>query len=199
MHLGYGQLQQLMMDMNGIPSSRATAVSSRIRYMNRMDFPRGLRVGKGGRSTYDVEQALAMAVAFELLQCEMSPLRTVRTVRGGWDAARQAFIHAWRLVGATGVPAQRTLLATVQYALDDLAEAAPPSPEDAIADGLFLLDAAGLEEWAVGKPPGRRRLLLLDPVRIIETLHGSLPADLRGEGFSNAMEAFCRSVPKRSV
>lgn len=199
MRLGYGQLQQLMMDVHGIPSSRSTAVSSRIRYMNRMDFPRGLGVGRGGRSYYDVERTLAMAVAFELLQFEMSPLRTVRTVRGGWDAARQAFIDAWTAIGGTGVNTRRTLLATVQNALDDLAGTTPPSPEDAIPDGLLLVDAAGIEEWAAGRPPGRRRLLLLDPARIIETVRGSLPPDLRNEEFADAMDAFCQSAPKRSV
>lgn len=190
MHLGYGQLQQLMMDMHGIPSSRATAVSSRIRYMNRMDFPRGLRVGKGGRAAYDIEQALAMALAFELLQYEMTPLRTVRTVRGGWAAARGALADAWSSLQVGGGGGGPTMIGTVQNALDDLATPTQASPEEPIEDGLIALTPEALAEWLAGDPPGRRRLLLIDPARLISTLRGSLPAALQDAPFTSAMKAF---------
>jgi hypothetical protein len=190
MQLGYGQLQQLMMDMNGIPTSRSTAVSSRIRYMNRMDFPRGLRVGKGGRSVYNIEQALAMCLAFELLQHEMTPLRTVRTIRGGWRAARLALADAWRGLMEGRTPGEGLMIATFQNALDELASPKPPSPEAAIENGLVALDPSQLSEWLKGNPPGLRRMLLVDPLRLIATLRGSLPTALREAPFASAMDNF---------
>lgn len=73
--LSFAEVSSLLAGMHLIDPAKEGTFRSRIKHLQRLNFPPGVNTGKGRPAEYGVEQFLLLAVAFELLQLGLTPER----------------------------------------------------------------------------------------------------------------------------
>ncbi|WP_145916849.1 hypothetical protein [Erythrobacter sp. QSSC1-22B] len=66
---------------------------ARLKQLQRSGWPTGVNTG-GKRPRYGARQLLELAFVLELLECGISPDRSVRLIEGWWESVRKAFLQA---------------------------------------------------------------------------------------------------------
>ena len=168
MRLGYAELEAVVRATHGA-GAKPTALLGRLRYIQGLDWPPGGARGQGSRAGYGLEQVVGVALAFELLELGMSPVRAVRLLRSSWDVALRAIIIGW---ASGGRGARPVLLALAPRALDELG-----LEDDAgrvLPDALVPIRAQAIADWAGDFAGGTPSLYLVDPRRIAASLRSEL-------------------------
>lgn len=166
--------------------AKPTALLGRLRYIQGLDWPPGGARGQGSRAGYGLEQVVGVALAFELLELGVSPVRAVRLLRGSWDVALRAVVIGWASA-STSRGARPVLLALAPRALEELG--VEDDPGRASPDVLVPVGATALADWACDFAGGAPSLYLVDPRRIAASLRSELEA-LGVAGVDDVDEAF---------
>lgn len=191
----YGQVENLIAAIHGA-GVRPTALLGRFKHFQRLGFPGGSNTGRGSRAEYGVEQILAFALAFELLETGIMPVRAVRIVRSAWHDAARVFAITWAELSSRHSGDQMFLVLTPS-ALTELGaseDALAPSP-----DLLRPLSKQAVVRWLEDRSgAGTSSLLVFDPRRLVATVCRELSGLLEIEGeppsLDHAFEEFGASL-----
>jgi hypothetical protein len=78
--LRFGELEAVLADINGIPSTQRTAFQARLKNFHRLGFPEGIGKGRGKAVIYTARETVLMAVAVELTQLGLTPERVIEVI-----------------------------------------------------------------------------------------------------------------------
>lgn len=90
--LGYRQVEAVCAAVAGVPADKRGAFKARLRHLQTLGFPPGTNTGKGRRAAYSISNLLQLAIAMELAQAGVGPLRTVRLVMNSWRSLADAIV-----------------------------------------------------------------------------------------------------------
>ncbi|NJC06857.1 hypothetical protein GGQ97_002650 [Sphingomonas kaistensis] len=80
----FREVEEVLQRLNRIAESKRVAFRGRIKHLQRLGFPRGANTGTGTRVRYTFPMLLQLALATELMQTGMSPVRIVQTINWSW-------------------------------------------------------------------------------------------------------------------
>ena len=162
--IGFKALRAVIAELHGEGAS-AGALLARFKYFQRMGFPGGSNVGRGSRADYALGDVLALAMAFELLETSVTPVRVVRLLRSEWPAIERAIVSTWASLEGRG--GRALLLANAPGALGDLGRA-----EDDTVPASYPLTVVGRDEvlkWLDAKGgAGSPAAYLIDLSRFVQ-------------------------------
>ena len=116
----FKELRAVIAELHGEGGTRG-ALLARFKYLQRMSWPGGSNVGKGAAAIYSLEDVMALALAFELLETQVSPARVVGLLRPEWSKLKRAIVSTWASLEKLG--GEGVLLANVPGALGESGEA----------------------------------------------------------------------------
>lgn len=165
-------LEAIVIRTHGLGPDAAPAISSRLRYLQRMSFPAGVTGGRGRRLAYGLEDALMILMVMRYLEWSLSPVRAMRTVTMNWPHLSRALAAAWLTTRDCQDRAPHPGLLTVTpTALGDIGE--DPSRTDGQApETVTPMTGAALADWAsASEEDGDAcQLLVIDPVRLVRRI-----------------------------
>lgn len=91
MELSYRQLEATLAAYLGVHPDRLGTFRSRLKQLQRLEFPAGVNIGRGTRMNYGTEHLLQLAVAFELIGTGMPAKTATQTVLQYWPRFEAAF------------------------------------------------------------------------------------------------------------
>lgn len=91
MEMTYKQLEKALISYFKIKPDREGTFRSRIKQLQRLEFPSGVNVGRGTKMTYTGEHLFKLTVAFELLSSGLPALAATQLVELHWPAFQGAF------------------------------------------------------------------------------------------------------------
>ena len=92
--LDSGDLEILMAGLRA-PEGQPAAMRSRLREFQKRSFPKFANAGRGKRATYTIREVLQVALAFELVDVDLSSPRCINIVEQNRRTLDQVFIAAW--------------------------------------------------------------------------------------------------------
>lgn len=188
MLIGFKALRATIAAIHG-EGATSTALLGRFKYFQRMSFPGGSNVGRGARASYDLDQLLALSMAFELQETMAGPIRVVRLLRTSWPEISRGLAASWAVVAAYG--GQALFAAHGPGGLEELGieeSADTPAP-----DPLIVVGPQELTDWIAGRPPtATPGLYVLDLARFVRRLRETVPmtAGVDVEAFDEAFRVF---------
>lgn len=93
-------LERLMAAMRG-PDTASTTMRARLREFQKRSFPKFANAGRGKRSVYSLREALQIAMAFELVDLDLSSPRCINIVEQNRRALDHVFLAAWSAIRRT--------------------------------------------------------------------------------------------------
>ncbi len=169
----FKELRAVIADLHGEGGTRG-ALLARFKYLQRMSWPGGSNVGKGAAAIYSLEDVLALALAFELLETQMSPARVVGLLRPDWAKLKRATVSSWASLEKLG--GEGFLLANVPGALGGSVEA-EAEEEARGSDPLVVVVRSDLVGWLDHRRGGAApSLYLIDLSRLVRDVALALVA-----------------------
>lgn len=95
--LDSADVEQLMAKLRA-PTGTALAMRSRLREFQKRLFPKAASVGRGKRITYDIRETLQIALAFELVDIDLSSPRCINIVEQNRRTLDRLFVGAWKVM-----------------------------------------------------------------------------------------------------
>lgn len=100
MEMSYKQLEKILISHFKILPDREGTFRSRIKQLQRMEFPAGVNVGRGAKMLYAGEHLFKLVTAFELIGAGLPALTATQIVDRHWTAisagyALSALQHRW--------------------------------------------------------------------------------------------------------
>lgn len=170
--IGFKALRAVIAELHG-EGATPGALPARFKYFQRMEFPGGSNVGRGSRASYALGDVLALALAFELLETSVTPVRVVRLLRSGWPAIERAIVSTWLALESRG--GRALLLAHTPGALGELGRA--ESETAPAADPLAIIARDTLVEWLDAKgEAGAPSLYLIELSRFVREVASAIMA-----------------------
>ena len=173
--LDSADLERLMVRIRGAEPAAGPLIRGRLREFQKRFFPKAANAGRGNRATYDMRETLRVALAFELIDLDLSSPRCIVIVQNNGRAFDRLCLAAWQAVrmvdaGATQpgeVDAERRRL-TARVALS-------AATHEIGAFTLFATsDGAAPPGW-----PGRRSRITIDVLAVVTDMVSAL----EGEAF----------------
>lgn len=96
MEMSYRQLEVILAAFLSVHPERLGTFRSRLKQLQRLEFPDGVNIGRGTRMTYGATHLLQLAVAFELIGTGMPAKTATETVNAYWPRFKAAFGRAYR-------------------------------------------------------------------------------------------------------
>ncbi len=176
--------ERLLVAMHARPgcdtAALAGTVAMRVRYLQKREFPSYARAGRGRRTRHDVDGALRLVTAFELLAAGIAPARTAVTVEGNWWILSRVLVASWRaarmMAGGDADPAAQAAAGRLRriVLLDPLelhGDEAPVPVQIARPDD---------DLWRAAEPDGLERcFLVLEPLRVVTRFMAAMRDELR--------------------
>lgn len=94
MKLSYRQLEAILAAYLGVHPDRVSTFRSRMKQLQRLEFPVGVNIGRGVRMTYTAEHLLQLAVAFEVIGSGLAAKAATDLVTTYWERFQAAFGRA---------------------------------------------------------------------------------------------------------
>lgn len=85
MELSYGQLEHSLAMYLRIHPDKVPTLRSRIKQLQRLQFPPGVNVGRGAKMMYTREHLFQMAIAFELIGCAVPAQTACQVASRHWE------------------------------------------------------------------------------------------------------------------
>jgi len=137
--LSYRQLELILAAYLSVHPDKIGTFRSRMKQLQRLEFPAGVNIGRGVRMTYNAEHLLQLAVAFEVIGTGLAAKAATDLVSGYWERFQAAFGRAHRLQ-VYGSDAETFVCI----------EGKPPiEPEQANSDIVCVHDLASLTEYVL--------------------------------------------------
>lgn len=184
----------LLGDMHDVPVGARKPLLARVRYLQRRGFPGGINAGRGGVTSYGLEQILKLALAFELIDAGLSPTHAMLVVEAEWTTPLRALALGHRVARGAAPAADGVVLVAATSALRSLPdrdadrdEDRDESPPRLPVEPFGALPARALQDWLLR--PGRRDragYVLIDPVRLMHRLAHHLGELEANEGMLDA-------------
>jgi hypothetical protein len=158
----------------------AATIQLRLRYLQRFDFPPGAKAGRGKRAVYGLADLLKIALAFEMLDLDITPQRAAATIMASWPALEKCLAPTWvavRLVAHKGIEASADRV-------DKLTSIIIVEPEALSGDeaghiiGLLRPSAFGASMACPGG--GFRKCMLIDLFAVVAALDAALQSEPLG-------------------
>ena len=99
MELSYRQLEGILAAYLAVHPDKLSTFRSRMKQLQRLEFPPGVNIGRGVRMTYSAEHLLQLAVAFEVIGAGLAAKVATETVAQYWDRFQAAFGRAHAKLG----------------------------------------------------------------------------------------------------
>lgn len=90
-------VERLMADLRA-PRGETSAMRARLREFQKRLFPKAASVGRGKRTTYDLSETLRIALAFELVDMDLSTTRCIAVVEQVGVVLDRLAVSAWMLM-----------------------------------------------------------------------------------------------------
>lgn len=175
------QIEEIVVSTHDLRSETRSAISSRLRYLQRMGFPIPAGTGRGRRLEYGLEDALKLLVAFHYLEWSLSPVRAMRTVIMNWPDIARSLVTSWRIGRLRtagdhqGAAQLRHVMVVAPTALADVSDD-PGRLDDQSPESIGLMRPGELAAWAEeadddGDAPA---LLVLDPARLVSRISAAI-------------------------
>jgi hypothetical protein len=143
--LTYRQLEAILAAYMAVHPDKIGTFRSRLKQLQRLEFPAGVNIGRGVRMTYTASHLLQLAVAFELIGTGLAAKAATDLVNAFWDRFEAAFGRA-----------QEMLLFGDDAATFVQIESRPPVPSDVDADQIVsvhdLTSLTRVLSWPYAKP-----------------------------------------------
>jgi hypothetical protein len=97
--LSYRQLEATLAAYLNVHPDKVATFRSRMKQLQRLEFPAGVNIGRGVRMTYTAEHLLQLAVAFEVMGTGVAAKAATELVSEYWDRFRAAFGRAHARLG----------------------------------------------------------------------------------------------------
>lgn len=94
MKLTYRQLEAILAAYLGVHPDKVSTFRSRMKQLQRLEFPHGVNIGRGVRMTYTAEHLLQLAVAFEVLGTGLAAKAATDLVSSHWPKFQAAIGRA---------------------------------------------------------------------------------------------------------
>ena len=165
MKLSYRQLEAILAAYLNVHPDKVGTFRSRLKQLQRLEFPPGVNIGRGVRMTYSAEHLLQLAVAFEVIGAGLAAKSATELVSGHWKAFQMAFARAhYRL--AYGSDAETYVC---------VAGRGPVEPERQISEPVTVHDLTSLTEQVLCFPrsdaPARAGMILIRADYLLDRLH----------------------------
>ena len=92
--LSYRQLEAILAAYLGVHPDKMFTFRSRMKQLQRLEFPAGVNIGRGIRMTYTAEHLLQLAAAFEVIGAGLAAKAATDVVSQYWDRFQAAFGRA---------------------------------------------------------------------------------------------------------
>lgn len=99
MKLSYRQLEAILAAYLNVHPDKVATFRSRMKQLQRLEFPMGVNIGRGVRMTYSAEHLLQLAVAFEVIGTGVPAKAATELVSQYWERFRAAFGRAHSRLG----------------------------------------------------------------------------------------------------
>lgn len=173
------QIEDVIARTHGLDHSNRGALAARIRYLQRLDFPRATDGVRGRRLLYDLVDLLRFALVFRQLEWNQSPVRAMRAILMNWPALEQAMVIGWRIAGPLAghradASRLRILIAVAPAALQE-ATGEEVGDEQGF-EAVQVMQPADLTAWLEGAADDGDdvQFLLIDPARMAHGLVSAL-------------------------
>ncbi len=100
--LSYRQLEATLAAYLGVHPDRMGTFRSRLKQLQRLEFPPGVNIGRGVRMTYSATHLLQLAVAFELVGTGLAAKTATDLAMTHWPKFEAAFGRAYSKAGSGG-------------------------------------------------------------------------------------------------
>jgi hypothetical protein len=181
--LGYGRLAAVIGGLH--PGVGANVIGARFKYFQRSGFPSdAMRVGKGWRVAYGVDDCMRLVFAFTLLSAGVFPAAAMELTTAEWAKIRRRLSEAWSEPGR-----KHALLVFVR--LDGLGGG---EGHGAIAPGT----QDQLNDWLSGERGEDVSTTMLDAVRLAAKLREAVRKacpEREAAGWLEAADRWCLAVP----
>ena len=94
MKLSYRQLEATLAAYLNVNPDKIGTFRSRMKQLQRLEFPAGVNIGRGVRMTYSAEHLLQLAVAFEVIGTGLAAKAATDLVNQFWNRFQAAFGRA---------------------------------------------------------------------------------------------------------
>lgn len=94
MQLSYRQLEVILAAYLNVHPDKIGTFRSRMKQLQRLEFPAGVNIGRGVRMTYSAEHLLQLAVAFEVIGTGLAAKAATDLVSEFWERFQAAFGRA---------------------------------------------------------------------------------------------------------
>lgn len=160
MQLSYSQLEAVLAAYMGVHPDRMSTFRSRLKQLQRLEFPPGVNIGRGSRMTYSATHLLQLAVAFELLGLGIPAGEATRLTMEHWAKFTAAFGRAY------GKPLRDTAGSTFV----SMPAKSPVEPPSGWRDEVTVDDQVSL--FTEGQfHHGRAARILIDADRLFEEVN----------------------------
>jgi hypothetical protein len=170
--LSYRQLELILAAYLNVHPDKMGTFRSRLKQLQRLEFPAGVNIGRGVRMTYSAEHLLQLAVAFEVVGAGLAAKAATDLVSENWRCFQIAFARAHSLIGYGSDPETFVCILGKGPVESDLRQLLEP---------VTVHDIASLTEWVlrdlnVGEP-NRPGMILIRADSIVSRL-GRLARDV---------------------
>jgi len=160
--LSYRQLEVILAAYLNVHPDKIGTFRSRMKQLQRLEFPAGVNIGRGVRMTYSAEHLLQLAVAFEVIGTGLAAKAATDLVSEYWERFQAAFGRAHRLQ-AYGSDAETFVCI----------EGRPPvEPEHPSSDIVSVHDLTSLTEYVLSaqgfRLPQRAGMILIRADSLLE-------------------------------
>ena len=165
MKLSYRQLEAILAAYLNVHPDRIGTFRSRIKQLQRLEFPSGTNIGRGSRMSYTAEHLLQLAVAFEVIGAGLAAKAATDLVTRYWDRFQAAFGRAHSKLNYQSD--SETFVCVLGKP--------PVTPEREIDDPVSVHDLTSLSERILCFPrpdsPSRAGLLLIRADYMLERIN----------------------------
>ena len=166
MKLSYRQLETILAAYLNVHPDKIGTFRSRMKQLQRLEFPVGVNIGRGVRMTYSAEHLLQLAAAFEVIGAGLAAKAATDIVSLHWDRFQAAFGRAHKKLGY-GNTDHETFVC--------IAGKPPVAPERERDDQVSVHDLTSLTEQVLCFPradsPSRAGMLLLRADYMLERIN----------------------------
>jgi hypothetical protein len=162
--LSYRQLEAILTAYLNVHPDKVGTFRSRLKQLQRLEFPQGVNIGRGVRMTYSADHILQLATAFEVIGAGLAAKAATDLVTKHWSAFQTAFARAHSRMGYGSEP--ETFVC--------IAGRGPVEPERKDLDAVTVHDLTSLTEQVLCFPrpdaPSRAGMILIRADYLLERL-----------------------------
>lgn len=104
----YAELFKILSEIFVVPVGHTSTFESRVKQLQRLGFPKGVRIGRGQKMDYTDKMLWELAVCFELINSGLPAATAVQAVQHGWKYADREQDQVFIQLGTLGAKLRRS-------------------------------------------------------------------------------------------